>query len=83
MQAHDHLSLKEFQKRADAITNKRLWKRYQIILALQGRTSADIASGPLLFPTPHPVLGTPVQRARSRLAGRESTSRTTATSRLT
>lgn len=45
MQVHDHLSLEELQKRADPIANKRTWKRYQIIiLALQGRTSADIAS---------------------------------------
>ena len=45
MQVHDHLTLEELQKRAEPIANKRLWKRYQIlILALQGRTSTDIAS---------------------------------------
>lgn len=45
MQVHDHLTLEELQQRAEPITNKRLWKRYQIlILALQGRTSTDIAS---------------------------------------
>lgn len=45
MQVHDHLTLEELQQRAEPIANKRLWKRYQIIiLALQGRTSADIAS---------------------------------------
>ena len=41
MQVHDHLSLEELQQRAEPITNKRLWKRHQIlILALQGRSSA-------------------------------------------
>ena len=45
MQVHEYLSLEELQHRAKSITTKRLWKRYQIlILALQGRTSTDIAS---------------------------------------
>ena len=44
MHVHEHLPLAELQRIATAITEKRLWKRYQaVILAAQGQPSADIA----------------------------------------
>lgn len=44
MHVHEHLPLEELQRLAGAIPGKRLWKRYQaIVLAAQGRSSADIA----------------------------------------
>jgi transposase len=44
MHVQDHLTLDELQQAARAITNRRIWLRFQaVILALQGRTAPQIA----------------------------------------
>ena len=44
MYVHDHLPLDELQRRTKQISRKRVWIRYQaVILALQGRSAAEIA----------------------------------------
>jgi transposase len=44
MHVHDHLPLDELQRLAQTLTAKRTWLRYQaVILAVQGRTAAEIA----------------------------------------
>ena len=44
MHVHDHLPLEELQRLAKAITEKRVWLRYQaVILANQGRSAAAVA----------------------------------------
>ena len=44
MFVQDHHSLEELQQRAKALTQKRLWLRYQaVVLATQGRSAPEIA----------------------------------------
>lgn len=44
MHVHDHLPLDELRRLAKAITNRRVWIRYQaVILAVQGETAEHIA----------------------------------------